>query len=169
MELRQCIFCWQPLSFWFTSRLRNFGLLGASINSVLPLFWYQFRGTFRIWVLRTVCGCMQFCVVQIFCELPKPHGKISQTVVRISTAIPHFIFCFGFLELIRTTRVELVRHFALELDMLTNPAMSMLTTNCFQNFLERQEVRNCPFRIQLSSPLWSTVASDRWPTNKNIS
>ena len=42
--------------------------------------------------------------------------------------------------------------------MLTNPAMSMLTTKCFQNWwviLERQEVRSCPFRIQLSSPLWS--------------
>ena len=29
VELRQCVFCKEPLSFWFASRLRNFGLLGS--------------------------------------------------------------------------------------------------------------------------------------------
>ena len=55
--------------------------------------------------------------------------------------------------MIRITLVALVRNFPLELDLLkTNPAMSMLT-NCSQNWwitLEQQEVRSCPFCIQLS-------------------
>ena len=39
--------------------------------------------------------------------------------------------------MIRTTLVALVRHFALELDSLkTNPAMSMLTTNCSHKLVE---------------------------------
>ena len=83
-----------------------------------------------------------------------------------------FLLSFGFLRVIRTTLAGVVRHFALELDMLkTNPVMSMLTTNCSQNWwitLEQQEVRSCAFCIHLSSLLWSTVVFDRWPTHKNI-
>ena len=35
----------------------------VSINTVLPWCWYHFRRTFRIWVLRNVCGCWYFCVL----------------------------------------------------------------------------------------------------------
>ena len=98
------------------------------------------------------------------------HSRRSRK--RLSEARLSSIFCFGFQRVTRTTFVGLVRHLVLELDLLTtNPAMSMLTTNCFQNWwitLERQEVPSCPFCIQLSSPLWSTVAFDRWPTHRNI-
>ena len=71
-----------------------------------------------------------------------------------------------------TSFLELVRQFALGLDLLkTNPAMSMLKMNCYPNWRttrEQQEVRNCPFCIKLSSPLWSTVVFDRRPTHRKI-
>ena len=51
---------------------------------------------FRIWVLRTVCGCRQFCVFWIICELLQPLRKISLTVVRISTDIPLFFLFWVF-------------------------------------------------------------------------
>ena len=42
-ELRQCVFCKEPLSFWFASRLRNFDLLGREYKYyasliLMPLF-----------------------------------------------------------------------------------------------------------------------------------
>ena len=62
---------------------------------------------------------------------------------------PSFYFGFGFLGVIRTSFPELARHVALGLDLLkTNTAMSMLKTNCNQNWRttgEKQEVRNGPF------------------------
>ena len=54
--------------------------------------------------------------------------------------------------MICTTLVGPVRHFALELDVLANSAMSMLTTNYSQNWwitLEQQEVRSCPFCLKI--------------------
>ena len=72
-----------------------------------------------------------------------------------------FMFVLGFLRVIHTTFVGLVRHFALELDLLTNPAVSMLTTNCSQNWwitLEQREVRSCPQEYPWSS---QSFPSDR--------
>ena len=49
--------------------------------------------------------------------------------------------------------------------------MSILKTDCFDNWWttqERQDVRNCPCCVLLSSPLWSTVVFDRGPTRRNI-
>ena len=73
--------------------------------------------------------------------------------------------------MIRTSFLKLVRHVALELDKKrTNPAMSVLKTNCYQNWRttrEQQAVRNCRFCKKLSPPLWSIAALDRWPTQRN--
>ena len=72
-------------------------------------------------------------------------------------------FCSGFLRVICTSLLGKVRHFVLELELLRNPAMPMLTTNCFQKrwiTLEQREVRSCPLCIHLSSLPWSTVVSD---------
>ena len=76
-----------------TFQFRSFGKWE---NSVLPWFWCHFHRTVRIWVLRNVGGCMQFCVLQIICGLLRPHKKISQMVVRISIAISLFILFFVF-------------------------------------------------------------------------
>ena len=96
VEHRQCVFCKERLSFWFASRLRTFW--EVSIKTMPPGFWYHFRRTFRIWVLRNVCGCKHFSVLQIICELLQPFRKISQTFDRISIAIPLLILVLGFWE-----------------------------------------------------------------------
>ena len=75
-------------------------------------------------------------------------------VVRNSIAI--LFFCFGFLRVIRTTFVELVRHSASGLDLLeTNPAMSLLSTNCFQN--DKSTILSF-FEKKMSSLLWLLTA-----------
>ena len=53
---------------------------------------------------------------------------------RSSASRLSFLFFFWFLRMIRTTLVGLVRHFAHQLDLLTNAAMSMLTMSCSQNW-----------------------------------
>ena len=87
---------------------------------------------------------------------PTIRGKSRKTVVRISTAMPSlfFLFLFCVFEGDPHHLRGLVRHFALELDLL-KPAMSMFRTNCSQNWwitLAQQEVRSCPFCIQLLFP-----------------
>ena len=77
VELRQCVFCKEPLSFWFSSRRRNLGLSGSEykccassmLNAVLRRCCYHFRGMFRIRDLRNLCGCRHFCVLKIICEI----------------------------------------------------------------------------------------------------
>ena len=75
---------------------------------------------------------------------------MSQRAIAFHRITPRFV-SFGFLEVIRTSLLELVRHFAFGLDVLkTNLAMWMLATICHQNWwltLEQQEVRSCPFCI----------------------
>ena len=55
---------------------------------------------------------------------------------------------------------------------MTSPAMAMLKTNMYQYWripLERQEVRSYPFcKKKNSSPSWSTLVADRWPTQISI-
>ena len=51
---------------------------------------------FQIWFARTVCGCRQSCVFQIFSEILQPHRKICQRVVRIFLVIPLFILVLDF-------------------------------------------------------------------------
>ena len=78
VELRQCVFCKETLSFWLATRLHNFGLLGeVNMKTMHPGFWYNFRWTFRIWVLGNVCVCRHFCLFQNICELLQPFMKIS--------------------------------------------------------------------------------------------
>ena len=36
VELRQCVFCNEPLLFWFSSRRRNFGLSGSDYTCCAP-------------------------------------------------------------------------------------------------------------------------------------
>ena len=43
---------------------------------------------FKTWIVRTVCGCWQFCVHQMFFEFLQPLRKICQGVVRIHPVIP---------------------------------------------------------------------------------
>ena len=72
---------------------------------------------------------MHLCVLWTVCELLQQFRKVSQTVVRISTAIPLFDYVFGSLMVIRATLVGLVRHFALELDLLwTKPCDAIIKT-----------------------------------------
>ena len=60
-----------------------------------------------------------------------------------------FVIVFGLWGVIRSSVLGPVRHFALGLDLLkTNPAMSKLMTNSYQNWRTgraQEEVRNCPF------------------------
>ena len=64
---------------------------------------------------------MQFCFFQIICELRQPFRKISQTVVRISTVIPLFIFVFGLFEVIRTTSCDVDDDDELLPELVGNP------------------------------------------------
>ena len=47
-------------------------------DTMFPWFWCHFRETFRIWVLKNVCGHRDFWVLNIIYELLKPFKKISQ-------------------------------------------------------------------------------------------
>ena len=46
VELRQCVFCKEPLSFWFSSRLRNSVLLGIEYKYCASLSYCHFRRRF---------------------------------------------------------------------------------------------------------------------------
>ena len=72
-------------------------------NTMLPWFWCHIRRTFRIWVLRKVCGQRERHVrdVRYVCALLLPFSKISQTVVRISTVTRRFCFDYGVIGLYR--------------------------------------------------------------------
>ena len=63
VELRQCVFCKEPLSFWFASRLRNFGLMGSEYNycaSLILIFDFDttfvWRAEFESWEVCTACN-----------------------------------------------------------------------------------------------------------------
>ena len=95
----------------------------VSKDTVVPWFWYHFRRTFRIWVLRNVRGHMHLCFLKIVCELLQPFTKISQTFVRISIVIPLFILVFGYWVCLAP--VTWCR-FVTSLCGGTNPVLSML-------------------------------------------
>ena len=62
------------------------------------------------------------------------HSGRSRKQSSASRLPSHFFFCLVLLRVIRTSLVGLVRHFAFELDLLTNPSMPMLATNWSQNW-----------------------------------
>ena len=98
--------------------------------------------------LRNVCGAQTFSV---------SNGRLKLDC--------HSSCYFVLLGVIRTSFLELVRHFALGLEFLkTNPEVAMLKTNWYQKWmttLEQQEVRNCPFRFPFPSLVWLAVVVDR--------
>ena len=136
VELRQCVFCKEPLSFWFASRLRLVGLLGSEYKHC--------AAKILIPLSQDVPNLSPEKCVRVHAILCPPDCLLTPptTEEHLANGRPHLdchhFFCFGFLSVIRTTLVELVRHSALELDFLkTNPAMSMLTTNCSKNWSTR--------------------------------
>ena len=121
-----------------------------------------------------MCRCRHFCIFEIINEHLKRFWKVPQTVVRGDCYPSFFYFCFELL-VNRSSFLVRFRHFALMLDLkmcLTSPAVAMWRTNWYyQNWTRiqgRQEVRNFPFCIKLSSLVWSTRAFDRWPTHVYI-
>ena len=104
------------------------------------------------WDIRQV----RQCAVRVICEhvFSRLSVKLSihsgRSRKRSSESRLPSLFLFGFcIFQVASSFLKLVRHFAIGLDLLeTNPAMSMLKTNCYQNWQttrEQQEVRNCPF------------------------
>ena len=80
---------------------RNLGSLADFAVSVFgdvnkdPVFARcHFSWKFWIWVTRNVCGCYQFCIIEIICEL-QPLQEISQAAFRCLLVVPISIF-FGF-------------------------------------------------------------------------
>ena len=99
VKLRQCVFCKRLLVFWFSSRRRNFGLLGSECKycTSLILIPLSYR-TFRSLSSREPCtGACNSVSYQIVCELRQPLRKISQTDhPQSSTVIPLFILVLDF-------------------------------------------------------------------------
>ena len=152
VELRQCVFCKEPLLFWFWCRRRNSVELCADACSSV-----SFRFSLKSFYQE---------------DLP---ADVSNPSCRSS-----FYFDFEFLGMAPVSCL-LVRHFALILNLKqvapvprllfpplfsTSPVIAMLkTTNCF---LEWQAIRNSLFRRWWFSRLSSIVAFDCWPTHKSM-
>ena len=103
---------------------------------------HRFCGTFRIGVMRNVCGCKHFCTFEIFCELLQPFRKVLQPVSRCPTVIPLHEACGG---------------------------MSKRSL-CWNSMIVQgpPRERHFPPCIGFSSHLWSDVGFDHWPTHQCI-
>ena len=131
VELRQRVFWKETLSFRFASGLRNFSLLENE---------YKYCASLILTTLsQDVPNLSPEKRVRVHAILrPLDYLWTPPTQEDLANGRPNLdchpslYFRYGFLRVLRTTIAELVRHFALELDMLkTIPAMSMLA-NCFQ-------------------------------------
>ena len=122
VELRQCVFCKEPLSFWFESRLRNFGLLGSEYKCCAS------------WILMPLsqdvpnlspekCVRVQalLCPLDYLWTPPTIQEDLANGRPHLDCHPSFFIFVLGFLRMIRTTFVGLVRHFTHGLILLTIP------------------------------------------------
>ena len=168
------LFC-SRCCFTSASSARSPSHLGSQAYLTISIFWEvsvdavlpgcHFCGTFRIRVVRNVCGCWHFCISEIICELPLtvPEG-LANGRARLDC---YSFFCFGFL-VDRASFLVLHRQFALLLDLkmyLMSPAVASKRTRIGRTIPGQQEVRNCPFCRDSSSFVWSDVAfDDRWPT-----
>ena len=85
-----------------------------------------------------------------------------------------FLFLYLFFEVICSSFLELVRHFVTSLLGWTwRFSWRVLRWRCrgrtsTQTIQGQQEVQNCQFCTIFSSPAWSTVVFDRWPTHRYI-
>ena len=91
----QCVFCKEPLWFWFACRLRKFGPSGSEYEYCaylisLPLFFCR---TFRIWVLRNVCGCRRFWIFQTTVNSSN-HSRTRNRFPDAWLLSPFFLFGF---------------------------------------------------------------------------
>ena len=130
VELRQCASCKEPLSFWFSSRLCNFGLMGSEFK--------YFASFILIPLSLDVPNLSPEKCVRVHAPLSanssNHSGRSRKRSSEFLLSSLFLNFCFGFLRVICTSLLEQVRHFLLQLELLTNPAKPMLTTNCFQNW-----------------------------------
>ena len=118
IELRQCVFCKDHLSFWLASRLRNFGLLGSE---------YKYRASLILIPLsydvpnlspeKCVRVHALLCHLHYLSTLPTIQEDLANGRPHLDCQSLFLILC-GFLKVMRTTFVGLVGHFALELDLL---------------------------------------------------
>ena len=158
VELRQCVFCTGPLWSWSSDRPRNFGLQGSeykySASSILLPLLQDVPS-----LIPENCVRVQaiLCLPDYLWNPLTREWKISQTVVRISIAIPLFILVLDFQGFLLQSPAQILNLMMssmqlcfqmLEMPLIsTIPVVAMWETNCFQNWqitLERQEVRNCP-------------------------
>ena len=65
VELRQCVSCNEPLLFGSQADVAISGFWEVSKSGVHHSLFWHFRGPFRIWVLRNLCGCKSFCIFEI--------------------------------------------------------------------------------------------------------
>ena len=115
-----------------------------SKDIVLPWFCCLFRRTFRIWVLRNVCG---HCPPDYLWTPPTTQEDLANDRPHLDC---HSSFYFDF-DFLGPSLLMHIRHVVLFLDLLMmSPVKAMLKTNwchCWMTHLERPEVRNCPFCI----------------------
>ena len=55
------------------------GRFARSLSRTLP--WCHLCGTFRIWVMRNLCGCRHFCDLEVLCEVLQPFGNAFTVAV----------------------------------------------------------------------------------------
>ena len=115
---------------------------------MFPWFWYHFRTTFRIWGLRNVRVHALLCPMDYLWTPPIIQEDLANGRPNLDCH-SSFYFVFGFLGVVHFSFQGPVRHFALGLDLMrTNPAMSMLKTNCYQNWrTTREQTRGTKFLV----------------------
>ena len=126
LELRQCVFCKEPLLFWFSSRRRNCGLSESENKYYDSLILSP--------LLQDVPSLFSENCVQVQATLPQdclwtPSNKKEYLPKDRpnSSCHPSFYFGFGFLRIPAPVSWWLVRHFALILNLKMR-----LMQPCFQ-------------------------------------
>ena len=124
----------------------NFGSLAD-----LHFFW-----TFLIWVMRNLCGCWHFCILEILCEVLQPFGNTlaavsSKLLVAVLPQLPrYFATLWDPMKLVRSCGCDVEEELVLEFDDSPGTAkgteFSVLQNVCF--------------------PFWSDVARDHWATRE---
>ena len=128
----------------------------------------HFRGPFRIWVLRNLCGCKSFCIFEIVCERLQPLWKISQPIIRIGLVFLFFYFVWVFVEIGRSRFQKLSPFVALLIDLLKTHLL--INGNLDDELLPESwnDKRDMSILQVIIFSSWSIVAFGRWPTHKNV-
>ena len=145
--LRQCVFC-KALDFGPLADFANWVLRAVSIKTVL--IWRHYHRTFRIWVMRNLCG-----------------------FVRVSIVIPLYIFVLCFWWIAPVSWCWMVTSLCCwtwrcTWRVLRWRCRGRTGTTKWRQPRDNKRYDIFPSCIKSTSLVWSGVASDRWPTHGYI-